>query len=519
MMFCLKFVWPRATPNTNLPFINKARKVLFQLIYFCQDMKLKSIAIASISVMLLFANPRPLAAQDAWSYQRCVDYALAHNLTLQQSVLQKRLAELTLKQNRLSQLPTLNAGVNGGYRFGRSIDPTQNTFVTQSLFNSGFNIDMGADIFGWFTKQNAIAASKYQLYAQNFLLEKARNDMGMNIANAFLQILLANEQVKIGKSQVALSQAQLDNTKKLVAAGSVPESNQADMEAQLARDSSTLITAQNSAITTVLQMKALLNLEFTVPFETELPEAALSAPVLNLAETSPEMVFSAALANQPQYKSDEMMVKAADRSLASAKGALYPNLRFGAGAGTSYANTNKEFYGIPRPKVDTIGLVDVNGTTYKVVSPGFERPDSRLIPFSDQLSNNFGQNIGLTLSIPILNGWRQRGEVERAKIEVQNRKLTMDVNRLKLRQDVYTAHADAVGALQKYNAAITTEKASQKAYDFATKRFEVGLMNSVEYITTQTNLFKAQIDRVSAQYDYIFKVKLLEFYRDQKISL
>lgn len=519
MMFSLKFVWPCAAPKNNLPFIKKARKVLFQLIYFCQDMKFKSVALASISVMLLFANPRPVAAQDNWSYQRCLEYALAHNLTLQQSVLQKRLAELTLKQNRLSQLPAINAGMSGGYRFGRSIDPTQNTFVTQSLFNSGFNIDMSADIFGWFTKQNAIAASKYQLYAQNYQLEKARNDMGVNIANAFLQILLANEQVKIGKSQVALSQAQLDNTKKLVAAGSVPESNQADLEAQLARDSSTLITAQNSAITTVLQMKALLNLEFTVPFATELPEEVLSAPVLNLFETSPEMVFSAALASQPQYKADEMLVKAADRSLASARGALYPSLRFSAGAGTSYANTNSESYGVPRPKTDTVGVVNVGGTLYSVVKPGFERPATRLIPFTDQLSNNFGQNVGLTLNIPILNGWSQRGAVERAKIEVENRKLTMDVNRLQLRQDVYTAHADAIGALQKYNAAITTEKASQKAYDFATKRFEVGLMNSVEYITTQTNLFKAQIDRVSALYDYIFKVKLLEFYRDQKISL
>src|SRR5690606_5083165 len=126
--------------------------------------------------------------------------------------------------------------------------PTSNNFVTQSLFNSGLSLDISADLFGWFTKQNNIAASKYQLYANNFLLEKARNDMGVNVANAFLQILLANEQVKLSKSQVALSQAQLDNTKKLVAAGSVPESNQADMEAQLARDSSTLVDAQNNAI-------------------------------------------------------------------------------------------------------------------------------------------------------------------------------------------------------------------------------------------------------------------------------
>ncbi len=479
-------------------------------------MKMKSLAIASLLAFLLFANP--VAAQDNWSYQRCLDYALSHNLTLQQSVLQKRLQELTLKQNRMSQLPTINAGANAGYRFGRSIDPTTNTFVTQTLFNAGLNMSLDADLFGWFTKQNTIRASKYQVYAANFQLEKARNDMGVNVANAFLQILLANEQVKISKAQVDLSIAQLDNTKKLVAAGSVPESNQADLEAQLARDSSTLVTAENNAIIRVLTMKALLNLDFAVPFNTELPENVESVPLLNLTETDPEMVFSAALANQPGYKADEAMVKAANRSLAAAKGALYPRLSIGGGAGTNYANSNYQQFGPSIPYVDTTGYVTVNGQTYPALKAGSFRL-SKLTPFGEQFSNNFGQNIGITLNIPILNAWQLRGNVERAKIDMQDKLLTLDINRQKLRQDVYTAHADAVGALQKYQAAITTERASQKAYDFATKRFNVGLMNTVEYVTTQTNLFRAQIDRVSALYDYIFKIKLLEFYRDQRITL
>lgn len=518
MMFYLKFVWPGAIPTRDLPFIKNMGIVTTQLQYFCQAMRIKTLAIASALILLLFASPQSVSAQDNWSYQRCLEYALTHNLTLQQSVLQKRLSELTLKQNRLSQLPTINAGASGGYRFGRSIDPTSNSFVTQSLFNTGLSLDMSADLFGWFSKQNTIAASKYQLYANNFLLEKARNDMGVNVANAFLQILLANEQVKLSKSQVALSEAQLENTKKLVSAGSVPESNQADMEAQLARDSSTLVDAQNNAIVRVLQMKALLNLDFAVPFNTELPEDIASIPMLSLTETAPEMVFSAALASQPQYKSDEMMVKAAERTLASARGALYPSLRFNAGAGTNYANTNFQPFGPLIPKVDTIGLVNVNGTDYNVVRPSVTS-DVRRVPFGDQLNNNFGQNIGLSLSIPLLNAWQLRGNVERAKIDIENKQLTLDINKQQLRQDVYTAHADAVGAFQKYQAAISTENASQKAYDFATKRYNVGLMNTVEYVTTQTNLFRAQIDRVSALYDYIFKIKLLEFYRDQRISL
>lgn len=516
-MFCLKFVWPCATPTKKLPFIKNWGMASYQLIYFCQAMNKKSLAIASILALLLFGNPRNVAAQDNWTYQRALDYALSHNLTVQQSVLQKRLAELTLKQNQMARLPTLNGGASGEYRFGRNISFESNTYVNTANFSSGVSLNTGVDLFGWFQKQNTVAASKYQVYASNFLLERARNDMGVNVANAFLQILLANEQVKISKSQVDLSMAQLENTKKLVAAGSVPESNQADLEAQLARDSSTLVAAQNTSIVNVLQMKALLNLDFAVPFVVELPENIERIPVLNLWETAPEMVYSAALATYPQYRADSMYVKAANKSLASARGAMYPNLSLSAGINTSYANTIKEGFGPITTGTQTIGYLK-NDPTSLVETASFSQ-DRRTVPFGDQLSNNFGQNVGLTLGIPIFNGWRARGNVERAKIDVQDRQLTLDINRQKLRQDVYTAHANAVGAFQKYQAAITTERASQKAYDFATKRFNVGLMNTVEYITTQTNLFKAQIDKVSALYDYIFKIKLLEFYRDQRITL
>ncbi len=437
-------------------------------------------------------------------------------------MLNKRLAELTLKVDRLSMWPTLSGSANAGYIFGRSINITTNQFSNQANFNASLGLSAGADLFGWFSKQHTIASSKYEVYAQNFLLEKARNDMGVNVANAFLQILLANEQVKISRAQVDLSQTQLDNTKKLVLAGSVPESNQADLEAQLARDSSTLVTAENASILRTLQLKALLNLGFEVPFTPQMPENVHSIPVINLTENSPEMIFSAALSIQPQYRSDEMRVKAADKSLAAQKGAMYPRLRANAGADTRLAgNMPRVPYGPENwiPYVSSIGFPKSNPLDTVFTFDQYDGRPTKKYGVGQQLSDNFGQNIGVTLSFPIFNGWQLRGNVERAKIELENRKLSMDINRLQLRQDVYTAHADAVGAFQKYQAAITTERASQKAFDFATKRFEVGLMNTVEYVTTQTNLFKAQIERVSALFDYIFKVKLLEFYRDQKITL
>jgi len=325
--------------------------------------------------------------------------------------------------------------------------------------------------------------------------------------------------VHVNETQLAQTKAQLANTEKLVIAGSVPESNQADLEAQLARDSANLITAQNNVTLSILQMKALLNLGFDIPFQPEIPANIGSIPLPSLNEVDPEMVYSASLASNPLVKADSLSIKSYERSVAAAKGAMLPTLSLSAAIGTNWANNvNETDITTGRLLVDTIGLVNVSGTDYKVIQPRFE-PGSRKTPFGSQISNNFQQQVGLTLSIPILNGWQLRSNYKRAKLNLYNQQLTRDQDNQKLRQDIYTAHANAVAAIQKYNAASKGVDASQKAFDFATKRFNLGLMNTIDYITTQNNLFQAQINKVSAQYDYIFRMKLLEFYRDQKITL
>jgi outer membrane protein len=464
-----------------------------QLLYFWNVMKLSNKPGFVLAICLLFANVVTVKAQDTWSLQRSVDYALANNIDIKQQDVQKRLAALTFRQSQLSQIPTVNLGVDGNYNSGRSIDPTNNAYVTQGYFSTSTGLSAGATIFNWFSQQNLIASNKYQAQAQDRLLEKARNDVAFNIASAFLQILLNNEQVHISELQVKLTTSQLENTKKLVIAGSVPESNQADLESKLASDSVTLVTAQNQVVLSVLQMKALLNLGFEVPYVPEIPEKIADIPLPRLDEVDPEMVYSAALNTNPLIKADELLIRSMERSYASYKGQLYPKL-------TTSANLNT-FY------VSSAQYVPVGQTEPKTIS------------LSDQVNNNFKQVVGLSLSIPILNGWQARTNVQKARLNITGQQLTRDKDNQKLRQDIYTAHANAVAAIQKFSAASKGVVASQRAYDFATKRFDLGLMNTIDYITTQSNLFKAQVDKVSAQYDYIFKMKLLEFYRDQKITL
>ena len=492
-----------------------------QLLYFWNVMKLSKKPGCILALYLLFATAVTVKAQDTWSLQRSVDYALANNIQIKQQDVQKRLAALTFKQSQLSQVPSVNVGADATYGSGRNIDPYTNTIITQTYFSTGMGLSAGATIFNWFSQQNLIASNKYQAQAQDRLLEKARNDVAFNIASAFLQILLNNEQVHISEVQVKLTTSQLENTKKLVIAGSVPESNQADLEAKLASDSVTLVNAQNQVILSTLQMKALLNLGFDVPYVPEIPEKIADIPLPRLDEVDPERVYSAALSTNPLIRADELLIKSMERSYASAKGQLYPKLSASANLNTSYANSAKNPLVVGQVPDTLKGWqVDVNGTTYQVIRPGFNDVTVlKTIPFSDQINNNFRQSIGLSLSIPILNGWQARTNVQKAKLNITNQQLIREQDNQKLRQDIYTAHANAVAAIQKFAASSKGVIASQRAYDFATKRFDLGLMNTIDYITTQSNLFKAQIDKVSAQYDYIFKMKLLEFYRDQKITL
>lgn len=517
-MFYTKLVWQSAIPNKILPFIKKGQKVSSQLLYFCHLMKLYRIPGALLVICLLFADAVPVAAQDTWSLQRCVDFAMSHNIQIKQQDVQKRLAELTYRQSQLSQVPTLGAAVNTGYNFGRSIDPTQNTFVSQSIFRASPSMSAGADLFNWFSKRNNIAANKYEAQANSHLLDKAKNDVAFNIATTFLQILLNNEQVNINKVAMQQTKSQLENTKKLVLAGSVPESNQADLEAQLARDSGNLVTAENNVVLSILQMKAYLNLGFDIAFQPEIPANISNIPLPALNEVDPEMVYSAAISNNPLVKADSLRIRSLQKAVASARGTLFPTISIGGDLSSNYSSTYKEQFLTP-PESGPIGTVDVNGTKYPVISLPIPGSDYRKADFGRQMNNNFSQSIGLSLNIPILNMWQLRTNYNKSKLNLYNQQLTRDADNQKLRQDIYTAHANALAAIQKFYAATKGVEASQKAYDFATKRFNLGLMNTIDYITTQNNLFQAQINKVSAQYDYIFKMKLLEFYRDQRITL
>jgi outer membrane protein len=317
---------------------------------------------------------------------------------------------------------------------------------------------------------------------------------------------------------VQQTNAQLSNTRKLVRAGSVPELNAVQLEAQLAQDSANLITAQGTVIKSLLLLKALLQIDAGVSFDIVTPPVEL-IPIEPISSLQPEDVYRLALQNLPQQRANGLLLKSAQKNADAARGFMYPNLSLGAASQTNYTTSkNSPQFSNILPAVDTLGYV--SGTNQPVVKNTYTyTTDFVADPYFTQFKNNLGRRFGVTLSVPIFNGMSARTNWEKAKLNIKSYELQQQQDNLNLKQNIYNAYTDAVTSLETFNASNKTVSAAERAYDFATKRWTAGLLNTLDLITTQNNLYTAQQQRILAQYNYVFKMKVLEFYRGQGLKL
>lgn len=470
-----------------------------------------------LCVFVLLSLNTHAQQSDTWDLTRCVDYALKNNISIRQQDIQVKIAELTYKQGKASQYPTLNLGSNLGMSTGRSIDRTTNQFTTQSVLYNTFSLQSNVDVFNWFSKRNTIAGNRFDALATAANLEKLKNDISLNIAAAYLQTLLAKEQVNASKIQIAQTSAQVDNTRKIVEAGSLPELNLVQLQSQLATDSFTLISAQGTEIQSLLLIKSLLNLDAGAPFDIVVPPIEI-IPIDPIGELQPEFVYALAIKNLPQQRANQLRLDASRKYADAAKGGLYPSIGFGGSLGTNYSNSknNATRFFIPN-QFDTVGIVG-GGSNAPVIIPK-TGADFFSDPYLTQFTNNFNSGFGLNINVPIFNGRAARTNWEKQKLNVQTLTLQQEQDNMTLKQDIYKAYTDAMTALQKFNTSGRALEASQKAYEYSQKRYDVGIMNTIDLLISQNSAFTAKINKLSAQYDYVFKMKVLEFYKGQGLRL
>jgi outer membrane protein len=455
---------------------------------------------------------------DKWDLRRCVEHAMTNNISVKQADIQARLEKLQANQTKMSLYPTLNGQTQIGYSHGLNENPTTGTLESTDFVSGSISLSSGYTLFNWNVRKNNIAAATLSLKAQELNVDKAKNDIALNAANAFLQIMLRREQARLTEVQLKQTEAQLLNTRKLVDAGSQPELNAIQLEAQMARDSSNYLQAVAATQQAIINLKAVLNIDMATPFDIIAPPIEL-IPVENITDLQPEVVYNLAIANQPQQKVTALQLQAAQKRVLSARGAMYPSVSIGGGLNSRFVNRAKTVASVTQlPDAPTGTYVNVGANRYDVFSQRFAAT-LKNITITDQLNRNFGQNVGLSINMPIFNGHSARTNWERSKLNVKGLELQNEQELQTLKANIYNVYQDAFSAMQKYNASKRNVEASQKALDFAKKRYDIGLLGTLDYITTQNNLFRAKVEEVSNQYEYIFRLKVLEFYKGQGIRL
>ncbi len=442
----------------------------------------------SITCLVLISGIR---AQEVWTLEKCVEYALTNNIQVKQQLLIVKNEQAMLQQDKLSMLPSLNGGASHGYNFGQTVDRYTNQFATDRVQTDNFYLGSTVTLFEGFQKVNQVKQRKIDLQATQFDTDKFMDDISLGIATGYLQILFYSELLKTAENQLNATEQQSDRLKKLVDAGAIAQGDYFTLEAQKAAENSQVVSAQNNLDIAHLTLVQMLDLPTTEGFEIEYPDLELGVQP-TLAITA-EQIYAFALETQPVIKSAESKVKSSEIGLTMAQGMQSPSLSLQGSLGTGFSGNNK--------------LLDSTTFSYKVK------------PFADQVHDNFNRSVALNLNVPIFNGWSTRTNISRAKINVENQKYNLELSKLQLRKTIQQAYADAKAALNNYESSLTGVAAAHESFRYAEQKFTVGAMNSVDYNNSKKDFEKAESDLLRAKYEFIFKSTVLDFYMGKPLSL
>jgi outer membrane protein len=456
-----------------------------------------------------------LKAQNRWSLQKCVTYATENSLAIKQAIAQIRNAELTLKQNQLSRLPNLNAGVSGGYQFGRTIDPTTNSFALEGIGFNSFSVNTGIQVFGGGIIRQNINRSKYELEAGKLEAQATENDLGLQVAAAYLNVLLADEQLVIARARLQQSQVQLNQIIKFIEVGARPINERYDFEATLALDQQAFIEAENFLVRSNLTLRQLLLIPDGTAFEIEKPEIIVPEDI-DVDGISANELFIGSLDILPQVKAAEKRLQAAQIGILQAKTSLLPTLSLFASLRSNFSNQARDITGYNAVRVKQ--NVFINNTP---VALELEQnvPTFGKKTYLNQISENFGQSLGLQLNIPIYNNKQARINIERAQLGVISGEVAREQARQRLRTDIEQTLTSVRASLRTLKASDLSLKAATAAFENAQKRYELGAINALELNTARTNMERAKSDRIRARFQHLFNLKQVDFYQGKPITL
>jgi outer membrane protein len=437
--------------------------------------------------IVLFLGLLSQAQSKKWTLEECVDYAIKNNISIQQSELDAKSAAVEKSAAIGNFLPTFNINGSHSWNIGLNQNITTGLLENQTTQFTSAGINSSVAIYNGMQNQNRLRRANLAMVASKFQLSKMKDDISLNIANAYLQILFNKENLKVQKEQLSNNEKQLLRSQELVNAGVVPRGDLLDIKATVATNNQAIVTAENALLISKLSLAQLLQLENFQDFDVA--EANYDAKESTTLLQTPESIFAKAKEERVELKIAKTNLEIAERDLKIAKGAYQPSLQ--------------GFYSLNTRAGYSDRVIGFNGTT-PILAPA--------LPVFEQFDNNKGHSFGLQMNIPLLNGFSVRNNVDRSKIAFDRSKIAFSQQELDLERNVFTAFTDAKGAMKANESAIITLEARQEAYNYAKEKFAVGMLNAFDLNQSQTLLVNAQSEVVRTKYDYIFRVKVIEFY-------
>ena len=432
-----------------------------------------------LPIGLLLASYQMQAEE--WSLRKCVDYAIEHNISIKQRENVKRQQQLQLSNAKNSRLPNLDGSVSQNFSFGRGLT-SDNTYTNKSTSSTSFSLGTSVPLFTGLRIPNMIKLNQLNLEASTADLEKAKNDISVQVAQAYVQILYSMEIADVARRQVSIDSMQVVRLQAMIDNGKASEAELAQQKATLAQGRLTATQAQNQYEQAVLTLTQLLELPSADKFTVERPKVGNIDS--NNEKYSVEAIYAEALGVKPEVRAEELRLKGSEYNINIARSGWYPQLSLSAGLGTNYYKTS-----------------------------GFKGES-----FSDQMKNNFSQYIGLNLSVPIFNRFQTRNSVRSAKIERETQQLQLDNVKKSLYKEIQQACQAANAASAKYASSIEAGKSSNAAFRLMQAKYENGKANITEFNEAKNNLMKAESDIAQAKYEFVFQTTLVDFYRGKAID-
>ncbi|MTI21981.1 TolC family protein [Fulvivirga sp. RKSG066] len=436
--------------------------------------------IKLLVVCLLLSSFSYAQETNEWTLQECIDYALKNNISVKRSDLSVVQNQAAYNQSKADLLPSLNARATHAYNFGQNVNPVTNLITDLDSRTNTFGLSANVTLFNGFANYNTIKQNSFLVDASVSDLVQARNDLGLNVAQAYLQVIFNKELLEAAKLQLATAKEQNRRTKVLVENGALALADELQTEAQEAINETQVINRQNDLNIARLQLMQLLQLPYDPNFSIVTPD--IEPENLEPVQLSSDEVYEQALTTQPIVKAAELRIEASELGLSAAKGSRLPSITAFLGVDTRFNNQNDAF------------------------------------GFSEQLDNNLGQNIGFNLNIPIFNNFQVRQAVQVARINTDRAELNDLETRNNLRQQVEQAYLNAEAALQTYRSNERQVESTKLLFDNLTKQKEAGAANITDLTVAQNNYNQALSDFIRAKYDYIFKLKILDFYQGKPLD-